>query len=297
MYPVTVILEGISPDLTTANGAYGEQARYGLSTPQELVDFFTRVQPLALPPGGDGCPPVVTMATAAGEVRYLLDGGRIFSEGSDAFVTPQQIAEEVGGPGKAADSRKKTQRSKGLQPVRMPHVAPTVGVTPNIDSGPHQPQVAFPLYVSDKAKWGPLFWGGLGTPFCLFGLFAMVNGAPMAGVFALIALGVLMIGGAIWYHPRTRAEVRYGFDWSTNTMWCIYGPQRRLGFVANANLITHLDFMEFQEVAETGGVQRSWVLEAVRVDGKKHTLGPTIYTKAERAQILSTVGGLLDQQC
>jgi hypothetical protein len=160
--------------------------------------------------------------------------------------------------------------------------------------------VAFRLFVSDKARGGPYFWTALGLFFTAIGVLALATDGPAPATFMALP-GAIMIGGAMWWWPRRKAETRYGFDWSTNTMWCSYfhGVERRLGFVPDANLITQVAMQEIAYDAghDIVGVNRIWLVEARRVGDKiPKTLGPSIYNRREATLVLAGVKALLDSQ-
>jgi hypothetical protein len=307
MQPVTVHVQGITSDLTAANGDY-DTATYGLRTPQEVVDFFARIQHLQTPPGDDICPPAVTMEAGAQHLNFMMEAGHIHCEQTGTHVTPEQVVDLIMNPAGAGVVRKAVQQQSGVQPLRMHHVPPTSpdlgGV--EVDMGPNSPQVQFLVKKTHDAGQGA--WVSL-----LLGFAALaVGGITLSSSTStgLVALGVGALCIYLFGPLRRRAKhlVTFGFDWRTNTMWAFKPGDHSPSFLPNANLISELVVVQedswvdnpgafLDESVPVGGLEREWRIRANRVDGTWDTFfSYGLYSKKERDTVLNGLRALLAQQ-
>jgi hypothetical protein len=307
MQPVTIHVQGITPDLTSANGDY-DAATYGLSTPQEVVDFFGRIQHLQTPPGEDMCPPAVTMETGSQDLNFTMDGGHVYCEQTGTHVTPEQIIDLIMNPSGAGVVRAAVQQQSGIQPLRMHQVPPTSpdlgGV--EIDRGPNSAQMQFLVKKAHDAGQGA--WISLVMGFAALALgWLSFSSSPGTGLVAF-GVGALLIFLFGPLKKRAKHVVSFGFDWRTNTMWAFQPGDHAPSFFPNANLISELVVVQedswednpgvfLDDSVPAGGRVREWRIRANRVDGTSDTFySYGLYTKKERDTVITGLRALLAQQ-
>ena len=150
--PYGIMVQGMTPDMSYANGDYDSSYEYQVNTPEELLDVLRRVQPLQEPPHPpevDMCPPNLVVTQGAEQFTFMPDGGQLFCTNANGFVTPEQGVQLITTPGASAAVRQAVQQQSGVVPVRMAHIPPTDHENfyrDALDTGPHQPQVHFCLF-------------------------------------------------------------------------------------------------------------------------------------------------------
>jgi len=307
MPPATVHIQGITADLSAANGDY-DTITYGLNTAQEVSDFFSRIRHLEVPPGDDICPPSVVLEAGERSLQFVMGGGHVYCEQTGTYIEPSQIPDLVADPQMASSIRQQVQQQSGVQPLRMHHVQPTDPEldTSGVDVGPSSPQLRFLIRRGATSHLTPYVVAIPGLMMVAVGVWVMLNDPVPGLVFA--GLSAVPVALFPWLKGRTQKSVRIGFDWKTNTVWTVDELDGRVQFQENANLIS--DFVMEKQSVETdnqayvfddaisaGGTETYWYLRANRVD---HTWDSfyfmEFYSKKERDEVLRGMTMLLGRQ-
>ena len=135
---LSVSTQGLSEDLTEANGQFDEVDR-GTMTPEELTNLLTRVLSVQEPDyssGEDLCGPEVHVESSAGQYGFYLSEGRLHENENQCVVTPFEAV-------MLAMGQRSASATAGQQgPAAAPGVAPQPAAP---SPAPASPSVAWVL--------------------------------------------------------------------------------------------------------------------------------------------------------
>src|SRR5680860_743384 len=141
--PYQIMIQGMSADMSVANGDFESSFEYQVNTAEELLDVIRRVAPLQeppTPPGGEICPPNLVVTVGEELFTFMPNGGALFCNNTNGYLTPEQALQVITTPGVAPLARQAAQQQEGVTPARMAHIPPTDRENfdwTRLDTGPH----------------------------------------------------------------------------------------------------------------------------------------------------------------
>jgi hypothetical protein len=312
--PYRILVQGMTPDMSYANGDYDSSYEYQVNTPEELLDVLRRVQPLqvpAHPPEVDMCPPNLVVDLGAEQFTFMPDQGHLFCTNANGFVTPEQGLQLITTPGTSAVVRQAVQQQSGVAPARMAHIPPTDRENfyhDHLDMGPHQPQVHFPLQRDHDSKSDIVVWGIVGVVLMGLGVVMMGSGAAVPGL-VVCAFGALSGYASRRSAARLNIVARVGLDWNGNAMWSVVDGSEVPGYLLDANLLVDvvaiqgkdredMVFVPGEATVAGGGTHKFWDLRFTDVQGQHLILdlGLRFYRKDQLEYAMNAIRGLLASQ-
>ena len=240
--PYRIMVQGMTPDMSYANGDFDSSYEYQVNTPEELLDVLRRVAPLQEPPHPpevEMCPPNLVVDVGEQQFTFMPDQGQLYCTNANGFVTPEQGVQLVTTPGAAAMARQAVQQQSGVRPARMAHIPPTDHenfMVDYLDTGPHQPQVHFPMQRAHDSRSDIIVWGVVGVILLGFSVVMIATGAGVPGPI-IGAFGALSAYAAKRSAARANMITRVGFDWNWNAMWSVVDGDPRPSYLLDANLL------------------------------------------------------------
>lgn len=311
--PYRILIQGMTADMSVANGDYDSAFEYQVNTPDELLDVLRRVAPLQeppAPPDADICPPNLVVDLGEEMYTFMPVGGNLYCNNTNGYVTPEQALQVVTTPGVAAMARQAVQQQSGVTPARMAHIPPTDRENfawEALDMGPHQPQVHFPIQTAHDSKSDIWVWGIVGVILLGLGIFMLITGA-VPGLI-IVAAGA----GCLWFSRRAAGKAiiiaRVGFDWNWNALWFHRPDEEVPGYLLDANLVTDVIFEMGKETEDVvfvpgenmvagGGTYKYWNLRFPATDGNEKLLDYRLrfFKKADMEYAVQAIRGLLASQ-
>lgn len=328
-----VTLQGISDDLSTANGSY-DPIDLGEINADRLYEVFQNIKHCKMPDrkseNDDICPPSVNVITKDDVIHaFEMIGGEILYSNTNTVVSEKDAIKAILGE-RTSSTKTKTSKGKdgtvyknplqwgsdhrdivGLTPVRKEDIPPTdrINTDSSVIDTKNTPQIIDRVIKSSTSK--SLYKAPIAISiFAIIMSFGGFAVSEMGLGFVSFLVVILMIFLSIVLKKKSRCTFKLGFDWKYNVIWAMLENQKTPHYLGNANCIVNLsiekDKLSRSRVASLGSTDakmitsyrddtKIWELIVTKTDGSKISLF-TFFSKSDAERVLEKANDLLNRQ-